>query len=151
MKLITLLSLIFTTSAFAYNPMGGFFYNQKTKEKIVLTCEDAEVAKNCTQAYFTLVDTAGKDTKLHQEFAIPMDDSSDSHYERYYMFYILRDRTIEATAYGLTAVFNSMKISKNFREAVKIMFSKKEADFNTGIKVSNKNFKAMVESIKAIY
>lgn len=151
MKTIILLSLVFTTSAFAYNPMGGHFYNARTKDKIVLTCVNDELAKECLEAVFTLVKTDGTTEKLHSYATVPMEETQDAFYERYHMFYFLRDQVIERTAYGPTAVFNSMKISKYFREAVKIMFTKDEADFNKGIKVTNKNFKAMINRIQAVF
>lgn len=151
MKWMILLSLLFTTSVYAYNPMGGYFYNSRTKDKIVLTCINDEVAKDCEEAVFTLIKKDGTEEQLYDHATIPVYDTQEAFYERYHMFYFLRDQVIERTAYGLTAVFNSMRISKYFREAVKIMFTKKEVDFNKGIKVTNKNFKAMINRILVVF
>lgn len=151
MKYFFLLSILFSASAFAYNPMGGHFINARTGEKILLTCKNGEVAADCMEAVFTLVKKDNTTEQLHDYAFIPMEDSQDAFYERYHMFYFLRDQVIERTAYGPTAVFNSMKISKYFKAAVKIMFSKNPADFNKEIKVSNKNFKAMINRIQAVF
>ena len=152
MKVILLFILTMTTSAFAYNPMGGSFINSKTKEKVTLTCLNNEVTSTCEEAYFTLVKDDNIEV-LHSTHFIPMIATQDAHYERYYMFYVLRDRLIEARAIGPAAwvVINGMKISKNFKQAVKIMFTKNEADFGKEIKMTNKNFSKMVEIIRAIY
>lgn len=151
MKYCLLLSLLFTTTAFAYNPMGGHFLNNRTKDKVVLLCDKGEVAKDCEEAYFYLIDKNGNKTRLHNNTFIPVDSSQDSLYERYHMFYVLRDRVIEMRAYGPTAVFNSIRISNNFRAAVKLLFSKNPSDFNSSIKMTHKNFKAMVESIEILF
>jgi len=150
MKLFTIFLLTLTTSAFAYNQVGGSFINAKTKAKVTLTCLNQEQGKDCQEAYFTLI----KDDKvevLHSIHFIPMERTQDARYERYYMFYVLRDRLIEARAIGPTGVLNGMVISKNFREAVKVMFTQNETDFGKNIKMTNKNFKKMIEIIRAIF
>lgn len=147
MKVILLFLISF--SAMAKTPsMGAYFFDAKNQDKIYLTCENGELAKDCEWAYFTLLSNTGERV-LHFKTPIPMDDSQDSHYTRYYRFYEVRDTLVQERAIGPQpwVFYNTMKINQAFAQAVKSMFSKQPSDMNTGIKLSHGNFNKLIEVI----
>lgn len=151
MKSIVVLGLLISNIAFAVNPMGGFFLDKKTGEKIVLTCLNGEVASECEQANFIALED-DREAVLHFNKLVPMDESRDSHYMRFHMFYSLRDTLVMERSFGPQpwVIWNAMRINNAFGKAVKVMFSKNSADYNTAIKLSHGNFKKLKEIIQGV-
>ncbi len=155
MKIFSLLVLIYSFNLFAEVRVGGYFYNSQTKDQVRLLCADidSDNPDRCTEAFLFVIPRDGsRPHQLHDHKSFPMDASSESLAARYYYMTVVKNATIQRRSFGALpwVMYNTLKLNYKFNKSLEILFTQNENDFNKAIKLTPKNFKAMIQSIEEL-